>query len=349
MITPYLLATIRPPGQACGQEVRPRVGRDRQQEVRGIQIEEGDAEDLRVRDADGVERDVDAARLIDDLLQMVRPPPARRARRPRPPRRIPPAAAMSCATASTAGRRRPVTKTVTSSRARRGRRHRRSHLPLRRSRPPCPSTSSLRPFSRVVGAVDYADTATARNWVSHCPPTPSTTAHPTAKRQPPSSRLGRCLYSGVKARTKVTAVTADLMARARAGDDRAFRQLTEPYGRELHVHCYRMLGSFQDAEDALQDTLAGRLAGSRRLRGTRLGPHLVYRIATNRCLNARRSAGGRTPRSGTCPTSSRPSRPASARSCGSSRIPTPGSRVRSTHQPARRRATSRPRRSRWPS
>jgi len=50
-------------------------------------------------------------------------------------------------------------------------------------------------------------------------------------------------------------VTTDLTTRARAGDGDAFRELTEPHRRELQAHCCRMLGSFQDAEETLRDTL----------------------------------------------------------------------------------------------
>ena len=88
-------------------------------------------------------------------------------------------------------------------------------------------------------------------------------------------------------------MTADLIERARAGDGGAFRQLTEPYGRELQVHCYRMLGSLQDAEDALQDTWLAAWQALGGFEGRASLRTWLYRIATNRCLNARRSAGRR--------------------------------------------------------
>src|ERR1051325_7143618 len=85
-------------------------------------------------------------------------------------------------------------------------------------------------------------------------------------------------------------MTADLVERARAGDGDAFRELTDPYRPELLAHCYRMLGSLHNAEDALQDTLLAAwqgLAGFGRRASVRT---CLSRIATNRCLNALRSA-----------------------------------------------------------
>src|SRR6516225_3748086 len=85
-------------------------------------------------------------------------------------------------------------------------------------------------------------------------------------------------------------MATDLIVRAQAGDEQAFQQLVEPYQRELQVHCYRILGSAQDAEDALQETL---LAAWRGLGGFEQRSSVrtwLYRIATTRSLNALRSA-----------------------------------------------------------
>jgi RNA polymerase sigma-70 factor (TIGR02960 family) len=97
-----------------------------------------------------------------------------------------------------------------------------------------------------------------------------------------SSSRHRCLYLKV--------VTGDLISRAQSGDGDAFRELTEPYRRELAVHCYRMLGSFQDAEDALQNTLLAAWQGLGSFERRASIRTWLYRIATNRCLNALRSA-----------------------------------------------------------
>jgi RNA polymerase sigma-70 factor (ECF subfamily) len=88
-------------------------------------------------------------------------------------------------------------------------------------------------------------------------------------------------------------MTAELISKARAGDGDAFRELTEPHRRELQVHCYRMLGSFADAEDTLQDTLLAAWQGLGQYEGRASIRTWLYRIATNRCLNALRSSSRR--------------------------------------------------------
>ena len=82
-------------------------------------------------------------------------------------------------------------------------------------------------------------------------------------------------------------------SRARAGDGAAFGELTEPYRRELQVHCYRMLGSLEDAEDALQDTLLAAWRGLAAFEGRASLRTWLYQVATRRCLDARRAAARR--------------------------------------------------------
>ncbi|WP_405137270.1 RNA polymerase subunit sigma-70 [Nocardia sp. NBC_01388] len=80
------------------------------------------------------------------------------------------------------------------------------------------------------------------------------------------------------------------LAAARAGDERAFGELTEPYHRELQLHCYRLLGSMHDAEDVLQETLVAAWRGLADFQQRSSVRTWLYRIATNRCLNAQRDA-----------------------------------------------------------
>jgi RNA polymerase sigma-70 factor (TIGR02960 family) len=85
------------------------------------------------------------------------------------------------------------------------------------------------------------------------------------------------------------------LARARTGDEEAFRKLTEPYRRELQLHCYRILGSIQDAEDMVQETLLAAWRSLEGFEGRASVRAWLYRIATNHCLNALR-ARSRRPR-----------------------------------------------------
>src|SRR5262249_41252866 len=90
-------------------------------------------------------------------------------------------------------------------------------------------------------------------------------------------------------------VDTDLVHRARAGDAQAVGELVGPYRRELQVHCYRILGSALDAEDALQETLLAAWQGLAGFEGRGSLRSWLYQIATRRCLNALRSAGRRPP------------------------------------------------------
>jgi RNA polymerase sigma-70 factor (TIGR02960 family) len=83
-------------------------------------------------------------------------------------------------------------------------------------------------------------------------------------------------------------VSDSTLADARTGDEQAFRELTDPYRRELQLHCYRILGSVQDAEDLLQETLLAAWRGLDQFQERASLRAWLYRIATNRSLNALR-------------------------------------------------------------
>ena len=90
-------------------------------------------------------------------------------------------------------------------------------------------------------------------------------------------------------------VSEQLLSRATSGDEQAFRELTDPLRGELQLHCYRMLGSMQDAEDMVQETMLGAWRGLGSFERRASVRSWLYRIATNRCLNALRDASRRPP------------------------------------------------------
>jgi RNA polymerase sigma-70 factor (ECF subfamily) len=90
-------------------------------------------------------------------------------------------------------------------------------------------------------------------------------------------------------------ITARLLDRARAGDEDAFAELTDQFRPELQVHCYRIVGSVQDAEDLVQETLLAGWRGLEGFEGRASVRTWLYRIATNRCLNHLRDRSRRLP------------------------------------------------------
>src|SRR5207245_592421 len=131
---------------------------------------------------------------------------------------------------------------------------------------------------------------------------------PGCGRNSPTNFEHRWCRSGCEPRCQTSLVNDSGLIRARAGDQQAFTALTDPYRRELQLHCYRILGQVQDAEDAVQETLLSAWSALESFEERSTLRSWLYRIATHRCLNMLRDSGRRpattvAPRLDTTPTS----------------------------------------------
>jgi RNA polymerase sigma-70 factor (TIGR02960 family) len=115
----------------------------------------------------------------------------------------------------------------------------------------------------------------------------ASSACPTRRLEEDDSHLDRRVFGGLDVITRDVIETT--LTRARSGDEEAFRELTDPYRRELQLHVYRIVGSVQDAEDLLQETLFAAWRSLEQFEGRASMRAWLYRIATNRALDALRA------------------------------------------------------------